>query len=137
MLYAVCCILYAVYASVPGRVVSGEPVARPPVIGLCAAVARRVVDKYGNGVAEEQAGGLVEAIVARLGRGISGEAASMILYLNGRYVTRCDTHAAWYTRGHQFFFSFFSIPFYDIRPSTQIRGHMAGSSSPSPLRFVL
>lgn len=60
---------------VRARVVSGEPVARPPVISLCCAVARRVVDKYGNGVAEEQAGGLVEAVVTRLGRGISGEPA--------------------------------------------------------------
>lgn len=65
--------------SVPaGRVVSGEPVARPPVVGLCCAVARRVVDKYGSGVAEEQAGGLVEAVVTRLGCGISGEPTCLL-----------------------------------------------------------
>ena len=62
-----------------GRVVSGEPVARPPVVGLCCAVARRVVDKYGNGVAEEQAGGLVEAVVARLACGISGKPTYLVV----------------------------------------------------------
>lgn len=56
-----------------GRVISGQPVARPPVISLCCGVARRVIDQFGTGVSESQAGGLAEALVARLALGISGK----------------------------------------------------------------
>lgn len=55
------------------RVISGEPVALPAVVSLCCGVARRVIDKFGEGVTEEQARGLVEALVHRLDLGISGE----------------------------------------------------------------
>lgn len=54
------------------RVVSGEPLAKPPVISLCCQVGRHVMDKFGPGVSQKQAGGLVEALVARLALGISG-----------------------------------------------------------------
>lgn len=66
-------------AFVSRRVVSGEPLARPPVISLCCGVARRVVDKFGTGVAQSQAGGLVEAIVVRLGHGVSGKFDNTVL----------------------------------------------------------
>lgn len=55
------------------RVISGHPVAKPPIIGLCCEVARRVIDKFGAGVAESEAGSLVEALVMRLGLGITGD----------------------------------------------------------------
>lgn len=57
------------------RVVSGQPVARPPVVSLCCGVARRVVDKFGPGVTDLQAEGVAEALVSRLDRGIDGERA--------------------------------------------------------------
>ncbi len=47
--------------------------AKPPVVSLCCQVGRQVVDKFGPGISQSQAGGLVEALVARLARGIAGE----------------------------------------------------------------
>lgn len=59
-----------------GRVISGEPLAKPPVVSLCCQVGRQVVDKFGPGVSQSQAGGLVEALVARLALGMgTGEAS--------------------------------------------------------------
>lgn len=55
------------------RVISGERLAKPAVVSLCCGVARRVIDEFGLGVAETQARPLAEAVVSRLGRGISGE----------------------------------------------------------------
>lgn len=55
------------------RVISGERLAKPAVVSLCCGVARRVIDEFGLGVAESQARRLAEAVVSRLGRGISGE----------------------------------------------------------------
>lgn len=48
--------------------------ALPAVVSLCCGVARRVIDKFGS-VTEEQARGLVEALVHRLDLGISGKQA--------------------------------------------------------------
>lgn len=67
-----CCI----FCIVKIRVVSGEPVARPPVVSLCCGVARRVVDRFGPGVTGSQAKGVAEALVTRLDRGIDGERAT-------------------------------------------------------------
>lgn len=47
--------------------------AKPPVVSLCCQVGRQVLDKFGPGVSQSQAGGLVEAVVVRLALGISGE----------------------------------------------------------------
>eukprot|EP00752_Nemacystus_decipiens_P007872 g7033.t1 len=52
------------------RVISGDPLAKPPVVSLCCQVGRQVVDKFGPGVSQSQAGGLVEALVARLALGM-------------------------------------------------------------------
>eukprot|EP00903_Cladosiphon_okamuranus_P010933 g10326.t1 len=52
------------------RVISGEPLAKPPVVSLCCQVGRQVVDKFGPGISQSQAGGLVEALVARLALGM-------------------------------------------------------------------
>lgn len=49
--------------------------AKPPVISLCCQVGRQVVDKFGPGISQSQAGGLVEAVVGRLALGIAGEKA--------------------------------------------------------------
>lgn len=53
-----------------GRVISGEPLAKLPVVSLCCQVGRQVVDKFGPGVSQSQAGGLVEALVVRLALGM-------------------------------------------------------------------
>lgn len=47
--------------------------AKPPVVSLCCQVGCQVVGKFGPGISQSQAGGLVEAVVARLALGIAGE----------------------------------------------------------------
>lgn len=47
--------------------------AKPSVLSLCCRTAVWVVDKFGSGVSHSQGGGLVEALVGRLGRGVSGK----------------------------------------------------------------
>ena len=72
-----------VLAIATGRVISGEPLAKPPVVSLCCQVGRQVLDKFGPGVSQSQAGGLVEALVARLALGMgTGEASQRIVALH-------------------------------------------------------
>ncbi|CAM9197891.1 unnamed protein product, partial [Ectocarpus fasciculatus] len=60
------------------RVISGEPMAKPSVLSLCCRTAIWVVDKFGSGVSHSQGGGLVEALVGRLDRGVSGDDAQTV-----------------------------------------------------------
>ncbi|CAM9435411.1 unnamed protein product, partial [Pylaiella littoralis] len=60
------------------RVVSGQPLAKPPVVSLCCQVGRQVLDKFGPGSSQSQTGRLVEAVVGRLALGISGDDAQAV-----------------------------------------------------------
>ncbi|CAB1117939.1 unnamed protein product [Ectocarpus sp. CCAP 1310/34] len=60
------------------RVISGEPMAKPSVLSLCCRTAVWVVDKFGSGVSHSQGSGLVEALVGRLDRGVSGDDAQTV-----------------------------------------------------------
>ncbi|CAM9588135.1 unnamed protein product [Ectocarpus sp. 4 AP-2014] len=60
------------------RVISGEPMAKPSVLSLCCRTAVWVVDKFGSGVSHSQGGGLVEALVVRLDRGVSCDDAQTV-----------------------------------------------------------